>query len=116
MTEANSHEQRNDGRDEQLDEARVHDRLAQVTERTAAWILLQEPDFIGFGVVEKGRIAWPPGVAPNWSRVSDLRLFGEKGEWHLWSRWDGSWKSRLLQKESLAGGIEAFPSAVEVIT
>ena len=93
---------------EQLSDALVRAQCAQVTEKKAAWILLQEPDFVGFGVVEKERIVWPPGVEPDWSRVSDLRLFGEKGEWHLWSLWDGSWKSRLLERKMVTGGIEEF--------
>lgn len=93
---------------EQLNDALIRAQLAQVTKKKAAWILLQEPDFVGFGVVREARISWPPDVNPDWNRVSDLRLFGEKGEWHLWSLWDGSWKSRLLRKEALAGGIEEF--------
>ena len=28
-----------------------------------------------------------------------MRLFGEKGEWHVWPHWDGGWKSRLLKLE-----------------
>ena len=29
--------------------------------------------------------------------VSDLRLFSEKGEWHVWRDWDGKHYARLLE-------------------
>ena len=81
----------------ELNESWVCGSLADVTEKDLAWVLVQEPGFIGFGVVRSDdtNILWPP--TPNkpknsldwWSLVSDLRLFGEKGEWHVWRDWDG---------------------------
>ena len=73
-----------------LNEKVVCSHLSDVTEKNTAWVLLQEPGFIGFGVVQSDKICWPPGVQPDWNRVSDLRLFGEVGEWHVWAHWDGS--------------------------
>ena len=81
----------------ELNETLICSHLCKVTERETAWVLLQEPGFIGFGVVLPDKICWPPSVQPDWTRVSDLRLFGEKGEWHVWPHWDGSWQSRLLK-------------------
>ena len=89
-----------------LDEALIRERLGDVTDITqnkSAWVLLQEPGFIGFGVVQKSRICWPPdpnkprGWTPDWARVSDLRLFGEKGEWHVWLDWERKHQCRLLE-------------------
>ncbi len=84
-----------------LDETLICSRLRHVTAGPAAWILLQEPGFIGFGVARQNSIGWPPGVQPDWSQVDDLRLFGEIGEWHVWFRGDGSWQSRLLTLQRL---------------
>ena len=71
------------------------------------WVLVQEPGFIGFGVVSPNDICWPPYKEsesekesewkPDWELVSDLRLFGEKGEWHVWRDWDGKHYARLLE-------------------
>ena len=85
----------------ELNEALICSHLCKVTDRETAWVLLQEPGFIGFGVVLSDKICWPPSVQPDWTRVSDLRLFGEKGEWHVWSHWEGSWQSRLLKLENI---------------
>ena len=71
-------------------------------ENPAAWILLQEPGFIGFGAVYQDKICWPRHAKPlDWARIRDLRLFGEKGEWHVWPHWNGGWKSRLLKLNNL---------------
>ena len=86
----------------ELNEALICSHLCKVTDRETAWVLLQEPGFIGFGVVLSDKICWPPSVQPDWTRVSDLRLFGEKGEWHVWSQWDGSWQSRLLKLKDIS--------------
>ena len=86
----------------ELDEKLVCSHLSDVTENDTAWVLLQEPGFIGFGVVQSDKICWPPEVQPDWARVSDLRLFGEAGEWHVWSHWDGrTWQSRKLESQKL---------------
>ena len=93
---------------EVLNEALICGHLCDVTEDEAAWILLQEPGFIGFGVVQKDKICLPPGVQPDWTRINDLRLFGEKGEWHVWEHWDGNWRSRLLEFENTNDAITEY--------
>jgi CRISPR-associated protein (TIGR03984 family) len=80
-----------------LNEELVRTQLQHVTDQEAAWVFLQEPGFIGFGVVRQEAIHWPPNIRPDWSRVFDLRLFGEQGEWHVWPYWDHPWQSRLLR-------------------
>ena len=85
----------------ELSEALICSHLSHVTTDSTAWILLQEPGFIGFGVVQSDKIYWPPDVQPDWARISDLRLFGEDGEWHVWSHWDGTWQSRRLELQKL---------------
>ena len=85
---------------EKLCEKLVCQHLCHVTDKTTAWILLQEPGFIGFGVVRQDKIFWPPYPEcwkPDWVRVSDLRLFGEKGEWHVWLDWERKHQCRLLE-------------------
>ena len=68
----------------ELNEELVCKHRCDVTDTDAAWILLQEPGFIGFGAVYKDKICWPKHAEPlDWTRVRDLRLFGEKGEWHV---------------------------------
>jgi CRISPR-associated protein (TIGR03984 family) len=84
-----------------LTEALICTQLQHVTNTQAAWLLLQEPGFIGFGVVQQDAVHWPPDMRPDWSRIADLRLFGEKGEWHAWSHWDHRWQSRLLQLQDV---------------
>lgn len=79
----------------ELNEALVCQHLCDVTENETAWILLQEPGFIGFGVVLSDKICFPPDVQPDWTRINDLRLFGEKGEFHVWQHWDGNWQNRI---------------------
>ena len=87
----------------------VRDQLCHVTgnKTETAWVLLQEPGFIGFGVARQDKIFWPPypdrplDWTPDWARVSDLRLFGEKGEWHVWPHWNSGWESRLLELENI---------------
>ena len=88
-----------------LNEELTCSRLCDVTKNKTAWILLQEPGFIGFGVVQSDKICWPPDVQPDWSRISDLRLFGENGEWHVWPHWDGTWQSRRLESQELTDPI-----------
>lgn len=83
----------------ELKEALICSHLFHVTTGSTAWVLLQEPGFIGFGVVQSDKICWPPDVQPDWARISDLRLFGENGEWHVWPHWDGTWQSRRLESQ-----------------
>lgn len=90
---------------EELNEELVCSHLSCVTENETAWILLQEPGFIGFGVVQADKICWPPDVQPDWTRISDLRLFGEAGEWHVWSHWNGGWRSRWLKTEDITDAL-----------
>ena len=91
-----------------LNEKWVCGHLLDITEKDGAWVFLQEPGFIGFGVVMQNSICFPPDVNPDWQLTSDLRLFGEKGEWHVWRDWDGEHYARLLtsdemeQKDTLA--------------
>ena len=87
---------------EKLNEKLVRSHLCDVTNKSTAWILFQEPGFIGFGAVYKDKICWPPYVEQlDWERIRDIRLFGEKGEWHVWPHWEGGWKSRLLELENI---------------
>lgn len=93
----------------ELNEALICQHLCDVTtENKAAWILLQEPGFIGFGVVQGNKICWPPDVEPDWEHVSDLRLFGEKGEWHVWRHWNGDWKSRLRGSQNIKNALTEY--------
>jgi CRISPR-associated protein (TIGR03984 family) len=96
---------------ETLDECLISQHLGDVTEKKSAWILLQEPGFIGFGVVQQNKIWWPPNMpqsSPDWTRIGDLRLFGEKGEWHVWPHWDGTWQSRLLKSEEMTDTLTEY--------
>lgn len=93
---------------EELNELWVCEHLGNVTHietQNSAWVLVQEPGFIGFGVVSPKEICWPPykesGWEPDWELVSDLRLFGEKGEWHVWRDWDGNHYARLLELDNI---------------
>lgn len=86
---------------EELNTAWVCQHLGNVTANGAAWVFLQEPGFIGFGVVMKNDICFPPEVCPDWQLTSDLRLFGEKGEWHVWRDWDGEHYARLLTSDEM---------------
>ena len=86
---------------EELNQLWVCEQLCDVTDENMAWVLLQEPGFIGFGVVMKDNICFPPGVEPDWTLTSDLRLFGKKGEWHVWRDWDGNYYARLLKPEDI---------------
>ena len=92
----------------ELNEALICQNLCDVTENKAAWILLQEPGFIGFGVVQKQKICWPPNVQPDWTRISDLRLFGEKAEWHVWQHSNGNWQSRLLAFNNIDDAVTEY--------
>ena len=85
----------------ELNKSWVCEHLFDVTDEDMAWVLLQEPGFIGFGVVTKDDICFPPGITPDWILTSDLRLFGKKGEWHVWRDWDGKHYARLLKLDDL---------------
>lgn len=93
---------------EELNKSWVCDHLYNVTDietQDGAWVLVQEPGFIGFGVVKSNKIYWPPynlsEWEPDWQLTSDLRLFGEKGEWHVWRDWDGEHYARLLTSDDM---------------
>ena len=93
----------------EINEELVCQHLCDVTDEKTAWILLQEPGFIGFGAVYQDKIYWPPCVQQlDWARIRDLRLFGEKGEWHVWQRWNGGWKSRLLELENIDDALTEY--------
>lgn len=85
----------------EINEMLICNHLCDVTDKDTAWVLLQEPGFIGFGVVQADKICWPPHIQPDWACVSDLRLFGEKGEWHVWQHSTGNWQSRLLAVKNI---------------
>ncbi len=99
---------------DKLDDALVRGHVCDVTDKDAAWVFLQEPGFIGFGVAhkEKNEIIWPPNARQpiDWKRVSDLRLFGEKGEWHAWQHWDQDcpWQSRLLKLDEVCDSLTEY--------
>ena len=94
----------------ELNERLICDHLCGVTDNETAWVLLQDPGFIGFGVVDQDKICWPPNVQPDWVRIRDLRLFGEKGEWHVWPHWDEDlpWKSRLLKLVDITDSLTEY--------
>ena len=93
---------------EELNQLWVCEQLCDVTDENMAWVLLQEPGFIGFGVVMKDNICFPPGVEPDWTLTSDLRLFGKKGEWHVWRDWDGNHYARLLKLEDIDDALTEY--------
>ena len=93
----------------ELNEELICKHRCDVTDNAAAWILLQEPGFIGFGAVYQDKICWPQHAEPlDWARIRDLRLFGEKGEWHVWQDWNGGWKSRLLKLEDIDDALTEY--------
>jgi CRISPR-associated protein (TIGR03984 family) len=78
-----------------------------------AWLFVQGYPFTGFLVVEpeaeSGVLRKPPGVTCSFEDLSlfwDLRLFGEKGEWHLWREDDGEWSGRFLARGECSPHIE----------
>ena len=93
---------------EELNQSWVCEQLCDVTNKEMAWVLLQEPGFIGFGVVTKDDICFPPCVNPDWTLTSDLRLFGEKGEWHVWRDWDGKHYARLLTSDKMTDTLTEY--------
>ena len=96
---------------EELNESWIYQRFSNVTNENAAWVLLQEPGFIGFGVVREDNIVWPPNKpknSPDWHLTSDLRLFGEKGEWHVWRDWDGKHYARLLELKNINDALTEY--------
>ena len=93
---------------EVLDEALICAHVCHVTAKATAWLFLQEPGFVGFGVVGADVIHWPPGIQVDWSRISDLRLFGELGEWHVWLQWDGIWQSRILKLQDITDALTEY--------
>lgn len=101
----------------ELNKPWVCEHLSDVTNietQNAAWVLVQEPGFIGFGVVEESEIWLPPYEhklskwEPDWELVSDLRLFGEKGEWHVWRDWDGRHYARLLELKNINDALTEY--------
>ena len=95
----------------ELNEKLVQSHLCDVTDEDTAWILLQEPGFIGFGAVYQDKIYWPPYVQQlDWTRIRDLRLFGEKGEWHVWPHWKTGWNSRFLKVGEITDAFTEYHS------
>ena len=47
-------------------------------------------------------------VEPDWTLTSDLRLFGEKGEWHVWRDWDGKHYARLLELKDINDSLTEY--------
>ena len=95
----------------ELNEKWVYDCLSDVTEKERAWVFLQEPGFIGFGVVQSTKIWWPPNKpknSPDWILTSDLRLFNEKGEWHVWRDWDGKHYARLQKLDEIKDALTEY--------
>ena len=91
-----------------LNKCWVCEHLCNVTDEEMAWVLLQEPGFIGFGVVTQHDIYFQPDVNPDWTLTSDLRLFGEKGEWHVWRDWDGKHYARLLELKNIDNALTEY--------
>jgi len=58
-----------------------------------AWAFVQEPSFVGLGVVTKERLYLRNQV--DWARLTDLRIFTNRGEWHLWQKGSQRWGRRL---------------------
>lgn len=95
----------------ELNKSWVCENLPNVTEEDRTWVLLQEPGFIGFGVVQSNKIWWPPNKptsSPDWTLTSDLRLFGEKGEWHVWRDWDGNHYARLQKLNDIQDALTEY--------
>jgi CRISPR-associated protein (TIGR03984 family) len=77
-------------------------------------ILIEGYPATGFGVVSKKGIEWrlsPREAVPtDWSRFADLRLFGDRGEWHCWNdgagwhgRFASEWKQTLPRQYAIWG-------------
>ena len=95
----------------ELNKEWVCEHFPNVTKEKMAWVLIQEPGFIGFGVVESDEIWWPPNKpknSPDWELTSDLRLFGEKGEWHVWRDWDRNYYARLQKLEDIDDALTEY--------
>lgn len=63
-----------------------------------AWLLVQGYPATGFWVATGEQILFPPdGSSPSldWNLYWDVRLFGNKGEWHLWRTGQGKWRGRF---------------------
>lgn len=70
-------------------------KRSDVTGEKAAWVYVQGPDFVGFGVATDQGLQWPEGSSLAGERIEEIRLFGERGEWRIWKRWDAvSWEGR----------------------
>jgi CRISPR-associated protein (TIGR03984 family) len=55
-------------------------------EDSVAWLFWQDPTFIGFAKIYKDRLEMQPGGPEplDFVLLRDFRLFGPKGEWHVW--------------------------------
>lgn len=89
--------------DADINEAWLKARAAEVVESKAdgknsgAWILLQGAGATGFGYVTDSGLLWglqPKEIEFAGSLPSDIRIFGENGEWHCW-KLGGKWSARF---------------------
>ena len=71
-------------------------RRADVNDQDAC-LLVQGYPATGFWVISEKGVFTPPDESPslNWDLYWDLRLFGDRGEWHLWRTGAGAWAGRL---------------------
>lgn len=80
----------------QIEEAWLQAKVSDVASQRRAWVYLQGPNMVGFGIVTPSQILWPKDSSPLApSLTEDLRLFGDLGEWHVWKRWDSSYHARF---------------------
>jgi CRISPR-associated protein (TIGR03984 family) len=70
-----------------------------------AWLLVQGYPATGFWVVTDNNLLTPPdGSKPvlEWNLYWDIRLFGKKGEWHLWRTGHDAWRGRFCVPDEWA--------------
>lgn len=79
------------------------DKAPQTADREA-WLLIQGFPATGFARILDGRLELrlsPSGESPesiDWRRYFDVRMFGPKGEWHLWLGPKRAWRGRFRSK------------------
>jgi len=87
---------------DKLDSQWLMDERSNVSTAGPAWLLLSGYQASGFGLVTEDRVIL--GLTPNVPEFApehlwDVRLFGDKGEWHCW-RVGSKWKGRLALAEA----------------